>query len=82
MQALVKKLDARVSALEKGGAQSGTTAAPTPESKPSENAKDDDSDDDFDPFADDDDDVSKMVVRPQGYKLSIMLSGDWAQMLI
>ena len=48
----MKKLDARVSVLEKGGGDSKPFEASTKESKP---AKEEDDDDDFDPFADDDD---------------------------
>ena len=56
LQSLVKKLDARVCALEKGGGEGKPADAPKEDAKPSANTKDedDDDDDDFDPFADDD----------------------------
>ena len=47
LQALVKKLDSRVCALEKGGSDSKPAEAPKPA------AEEDDDDDDFDPFGDD-----------------------------
>ena len=52
LQALVKKLDSRVCALEKGGGSGD--AKPTEAPKAAAKDDDDDDDDDFDPFADDD----------------------------
>jgi len=56
LTALVKKLEARVVALEKSSTGSGSTAPSS--SAPATQTKDEDSDSDFDPFGDDDDDSS------------------------
>ncbi|XP_053379736.1 elongation factor 1-delta-like isoform X5 [Mercenaria mercenaria] len=52
LTSLVKKLEARVAALEI--ANKGTASSTPADSKPAEPAKEEDSDSDFDPFGDDD----------------------------